>query len=126
MRKKITTALVCAIAFAFMGMPAMADDDDDKEPKYTIKQVMKGAFKGRPALVKKVGGGDASEEEAKKLYEMLVALSKNTPKKGEKDNWKKLTGALVKASKGVVDGDADAGKMLLKAANCKTCHDSHK
>ena len=124
MRKMSTMALACAIALAFVGMPALAADDDDKKPKYTIKQVMKECFKG--PLMKKVGGGKASDAEKKKLHEMLVALSKNTPKKGEKESWDKLTAALIKASKGVAEGDADAGKALMKAGNCKACHSKHK
>ena len=57
---------------------------------------------------------------------MLVALSKNEPPKGDADSWKKLTGALVKAAKGCVDGDADAGAALRKAGNCGACHKKHK
>ncbi|MEO1529650.1 MAG: hypothetical protein AAFX06_29875 [Planctomycetota bacterium] len=124
MRKKITTAMACALAFAFIGMPALAADDDDKKPKYSTKQIMKEAFKG--PLVKKVSSGKASDEEKKKLHEMLVALAKNKPKKGEEDSWKELTAALVKAGKAAVDGQADAGAMLKKAANCKACHSKHK
>ena len=98
--------------------------DDDSAAKYSTKDVMKKAFKG--PLLKKVAGGDASEAEKKELHQMLVALSKNKPKKGDAESWKKLTGALVKASEAAVKGDAKAGSMLKKAANCKACHYSHK
>lgn len=124
MRKKTSMALACAIALVFVGVPTLAADDDDKEPKYTIKQVMKECFKG--PLVKKVAGGKASDEEKKKLHEMLVAMSKNTPKKGDAESWKKLNAALVKAAKAAVDGDEKASAMLKKAANCKACHSKHK
>lgn len=100
----------------------MADDED--KPKYTTKDVMKKAMKG--PLLKKVASGGASEEETKQLHDMLVALSKNKPKKGEQDSWKQLTGALVKAGKAAVDGDSGAGAALKKAANCKNCHSKHK
>ena len=118
------------VAVAFIGLPAFAADDDDSKPKLTIKKVMGQAFKGKDPLVKKVAGGGASAEEAKKLHEMLVALSKNesprADEEGNKESWKKMTAALVKASKGVVDGDEGAGEALSKAANCAACHKAHK
>ena len=125
-RKIIASLTACLLFGAFVCLPAFSadDDDDDSKPKYTIKQVMKKAFKG--PLVKKVAGGKASDEEKKELHEMLVALSKNKPPRGEDDTWKKYTDALVKAGKAAVDGDEKAGGMLKKAANCKACHKEHK
>ena len=129
MRTKIFGGLVCLVAAAFIGLPAIAADDDGDKPKFKTKQIMKVAFKGskeNPPLLKQVASGKGSAEDAKKLHEMLVALSKNKPKKGDAESWAKFTGPLVKASQGVVDGDADAGKALGKAANCKACHKAHK
>ncbi len=123
MQKKSLTTLACTIAAVLICLPAWAADEDDK-PKYEIKQIMKEAFKG--PLLKKVASGDASEEETEKLHEMLVALSKNTPKKGDAESWKKFTSELVKAGKAAVEGKEDAGTMLKKAANCKACHKEHK
>lgn len=124
MSKKIVALLSGSLlAACFVAVPVSAEEEG-KEPKYTTKQVMKTAFKG--GLLKKVAGGEASDEEKKQLHEMLVALSKNTPKKGEADSWKELTSALVKAGKAAVEGDAEAGEMLKKASNCKACHDLHK
>lgn len=122
MRAKIFGGLACLVAVAFIGLPAFAADDD--KPKYKTKEVMKEAFKG--PLLKKVAAGDASEEDTKKLYDMLVALSKNEAPKGDAESWKELTGALVKAGKAAVDGEADAGAMLKKSSNCKACHSKHK
>lgn len=124
MRAKIFGGLVCLAAAAFIGLPVIAADGDGDKPKLKTKQIMKEAFKG--GLVKKVGSGKASAEDAKKLHGMITALSKNKPKKGDAESWKKLTDALVKASQAVVDGDKDAGKGLMKAANCKACHKVHK
>ena len=107
-----------------VALPALAAADDDSAAKYSTKDVMKKAFKG--PLLKKVASGGASEAGKKELHGMLVALSKNKPKKGDAESWKKLTGALVKASEAAVKGDAKAGGMLRKAANCKACHNSHK
>ena len=110
--------LVCLVA-----MPTQAADDDSA-PKYSTKDVMKKAMKG--PLLKKVAGGGASDAEKKELHAMMVALSKNKPKKGDADSWGKLTGALVKASQAAVAGDAKAGDMLKKTSNCKACHGTHK
>ena len=99
-----------------------AEESDGK--KYSTKEVMKVAFKG--GLLKKVSSGNASAEEAKNLHAMLVSLSKNQPKKGDADSWKKLTSALVKASTAVKEGTEGAGVMLQKASNCKACHNIHK
>lgn len=122
---KKTFALVTGslLMFSFVALPVIAADDDS-EPQYSTKEVMKKAMKG--GLLKKVAGGNASAEEKKQLHGMLVALSKNKPKKGEAESWKKLTGALVKASTAAVNGDPKAGAMLKKSANCKACHDPHK
>ncbi|OYP39119.1 hypothetical protein [Rhodopirellula sp. MGV] len=122
-RKSISLALMGAFAVITVCSPVLAADEDDK-PKYTIKEVMKEAFKG--PLVKKVASGDASEEEISKLHEMLVALAKCEPKKGEAESWKKLTGDLVKAVEAVKEGKDDATAMLKKASNCKACHSKHK
>lgn len=127
MRTKIFGGFVCLVAAAFVGLPAFAADDE--EPKFKTKQIMKVAFKGskeNPPLLKQVASGKGTAEDAKKLHGMLVALSKNKPKKGDAESWAKFTGALVKASQGVIDGDADAAKALSKAANCKACHSAHK
>ncbi|WP_182866139.1 hypothetical protein [Stieleria mannarensis] len=124
MRAKIFGSLVCLAAAGFIGLPAIAADDDGDKPKFKTKQVMKEAFKG--PLLKKVAGGDASAEDVKKLHAMLVALSKNEPPRGEEESWKALTGALVKAGKAAVEGKDDAGTMLKKASNCKACHSKHK
>lgn len=122
-KKQWFCCLACFSAVTIFSLSARASEDDGA-PKYSTKVVMKTAFKG--PLIKKVAAGDASDEEKKNLYDMLVALGKNKPPKGEADSWKKLTAALVKAGKAVVDGDADGGAMLKKAANCKACHSKHK
>ena len=119
--RMIVAVLGLAAVTAAFSLAALADDS---EPKYSIKDCMKACFKG--PLIKKVAGGTASAEEKEKLHEMMVAMSKNKPKKGDAESWKKKTTALVKAAKAAVDGDAKAGGMLKKAANCKACHTAHK
>lgn len=88
------------------------------EPKHSIKEVMKIALKG--PLNKKVADGKASDEEKKQLIELYESLAAAMPTKGDADSWKAKTTALLEAAKGT-DGQA-----LMKAANCKACHDVHK
>ncbi len=89
-----------------------------EKPKHSIKEVMKIALKG--PLNKKVADGNATEDEKKQLIELYESLAAATPKKGDADSWKEKTSALLAAAKGT------DGKALLKASNCKACHDSHK
>lgn len=124
MSKKLFALMTGSLLVACLVSAPVTAEDDDAAPKYTTKDVMKTAMKG--GLLKKVASGDASAEEKKQLHEMLVALAKNKPAKGEAESWKELTSALVKAGKSAVDGDEKAGEMLTKASNCKACHDPHK
>lgn len=102
---------------AFVTTTWMAAHAADK-PKHSIKEVMKIAMKG--GLNKKVADGGASDDEKKQLVELYQSMAAATPKKGEAADWKTKTDALLEASKGT------DGKALLKAANCKACHDAHK
>lgn len=120
-KRQVAVVTAMSMVVGLLVLPASADHH---EPKYKTKEVMKQALKG--PLLKKVAAGDASDEEQKLLHEMLVSLSKNKPPKGEAESWKKLTGALVKASQAAVDGTEGAGEMLKKASNCKACHSQHK
>lgn len=121
-KKLLSCCLACFVIAGTSTLSVRADDEG--EPKYKTKEVMKAAFKG--PLIKKVLSGDASDEEKEKLVEMLVALGKNEPPKGEADSWKELTTALTKAGKAIVEGDKEGAAMLKKAANCKACHSKHK
>ena len=123
MTKNLLALFAAALLMAcFVSQPATGEDEDG--PKYKTKDVMKHAMKG--PLLKKVADGNASTEEKKELLEMLVALGKNEPAKGDAESWKKLTDALVKAGKAAVDDEKTAGEMLKKAADCKACHTAHK
>ena len=65
------------IMLCMVALPTIAADDDSA--KYSTKDSMKKAFKG--PLLKKVAGGGASDAEKKQLHSMLVALSKNKPRR---------------------------------------------
>lgn len=117
--------LVFACAFLSMSV-GFAWVDDDETPKYKTKQVMGKVFKGPTALKAKIAKGTATDEEKKLALEMLEAMAKNKPKKGDAESWKKKTEALVKAAKQVVAGEEGGVKALNAASNCKSCHNAHK
>ena len=120
MRKLTTTAVALLVTVVLVGGLAVAGADD----KDTIKKVMKAAMKG--GLNKKVASGKATQPQKEELLSLYEDLAKATPPKGDPASWKDKTGALVVAAKGAVDGKANAGAALGKAANCKACHDMHK
>lgn len=123
MRKALGLVVLGALAAASVGLGLVGAADDDK-PKYTIKEVMKDAQKG--GLYKKVAEGKASKEEKEKLIEYYVALGKQKPPKGDDKSWKEKTEALLTAAKACAKDEKGAGEKLAKAADCMTCHSSHK
>ena len=124
MRMRLRFGLASLGVLAFVGLGVLTAADKE-EPKHTIKEVMKEAHKD--GLLKKVASGKADKDEKDKLLELYTDLSKNKPPKGDADDWKTKTGAMVKAAKGAVDGDKDAAKGLTGVTkSCKACHDAHK
>lgn len=105
-------------------MVALAADTDDGKPKYTIKDVMAEAHKGK--LVNKVQEGAATDEEKEKLVALYIALWENKPPKGDQASWNEKSGALVVASAKALLGEEGAADALKSAANCAACHGSHK
>ena len=125
--KGLVAAAVALLSLAFLFGSNQAGEKGDA--KYTIKQVMAKGFnakKGEVSLKDKVADGKASEAEKKSFLELVTALSKNTPPKGDADAWKEKTTALVSAAQGAVKGDEDAASSLSKLANCVACHGQHK
>jgi hypothetical protein len=109
--------IVLAAAVCFLiGSDSTAGDK--KEPKHSIKEVMKVAMKG--GLCAKVAGGKASDEEKKQLVELFTSLSKQKPPAGDAAAFKERAEGLLKAAK---EGD---GATLKKLANCGTCHKAFK
>lgn len=109
---------VLASTVGALAMMILVGAQAAQDTKYTNKEVMQKAMKG--GLMNKVVGGKATDDEKKQLVDLFTALHENTPKKGDAENWKKMTDALVKAAK-----DAD-GKALKLAANCMACHKEFK
>lgn len=121
---KRISILSLALVVGLAGLNAASADDD--KPKYTTKQVMAKVFKGKTALLPKVAGGTATDDEKATTLEYLKALAANSPKKGDAESWEAKTAALVAAAENVVAGKKGAGSALKAAANCKACHTPHK
>lgn len=96
------------------------------DPKYTIKEVMKLAHQGKPALCAKAVKGQATPEELKQLLECYEALAANKPPRGDADAWKAKTSALIESVKGLLANDKKALAQYQKAVNCQACHKEHK
>jgi len=123
MRKLLMVGLVVACGWIAVSLAGGAAEDE--KPKFTIKQVMKGAHaKGK--LKDKVVAGTATAEEKKQLVECYTALAANKPPKGDEASWKEKTAALLAAAKDAEAGKEGAAAALTKAANCMGCHSAHK
>jgi hypothetical protein len=101
---------VCVAALLGFGLLIGGNQAGDDKPKFTISEVMKKAFAKK----------DYKSMEKDQLVELMTALSKNKPPKGDAESWKKKTTALVDAAK---TGGAEA---VGKAVNCGACHGEHK
>ena len=126
MKNIIKTSIAFAIAATFGAVATTAFAGDKSDDHETIEMVMKKGMKGKGSLVAKVKSGKASKEELKQLHDMFVKLAATKPEKGGLDSWKAKTAALVKATDGLLKGNAKAKGALNKAANCKACHNIHK
>ena len=121
MRKLATLCSFVAVTVIISGAIAA---EEKKENKYTTKKFMQAVKTG--GLHTKVIKGEASEEETKLFVAYVKALPTNKPPKGSADSWKKLTGALAKATEAHLAGKEGSAEALTKAMNCKVCHTPHK
>ena len=114
----LTSFLVAPLALA------SPDDEETPKPKHTTKDVMKKAMKG--GLLKKVAGGEATDEEKKELLDLFISMLENKPPKGEMESWHNLAGASALAAAKMVVGREGAAAELKAATDCKACHSQHK
>ena len=119
MRHVLTFGLALALVGTFVVSATQAADK-----KYSIKDVMKAHKKGE--LREKVLAGTATAEEKQTLVDMYKAMNEAKPPKGDEENWKKLTGAMVTAAEHVRDNKDGAIKELENATKCGDCHKAHK
>jgi hypothetical protein len=111
---------------------------DDKPP--SIEDIMTKAHKGGNSLIASVGKGlrtptpdwDSLHQKTQELVTLGSALGKNTPPKGEKASWDKLTSLYVTNAHKLDEAVAEKNKNDATAAHrrltgsCKTCHNAHK
>lgn len=116
--------LVMAVLAAGMLVVGSVKAEDKKAESPSIKAVMKQAMASK--LAEKASKGEATPEEVKKLADLFTALHEAKPPKGEAEAWAMKTDALVKAIKGVAEGNKEAQVALGKAINCAACHKDHK
>jgi hypothetical protein len=102
----------------------------EAKPKFTIKEVMKGAHmpakEGEKSLRDIVLGGKATPEQKQQLLDFYISLAENEPPKGDKEAWAKKTNAVVLGAAMIVVGRDNGVEVLTKATNCAACHKDHK
>jgi hypothetical protein len=112
--------------------------EPDKAPD--IKQIMQRANKPTGIyfnLKKDLEDDDPMwtemRDEARELAQLIVALGKQTPPKGDKASWTKLTRAYADEAKGLYRAVAKQDRKAARAAvarmggdNCKSCHQVHR
>jgi cytochrome c556 len=140
-RKFGLALLALALGFGLVASIHAADekkkDDKKKEEAASVHDIME-AVPGKKGLVAKLGEAAKGEkwDDAKKIGEQLKKfggdLGKNTPEKGSKESWAKLTEKFEKQmtamAKGAEDKDAKAIGAAAKefGGSCKACHDAHQ
>src|SRR5262249_29479237 len=106
----------------------------------SIKDVMKRAHMGSSSLLPEVGRDlKASppawadlQKHVKELGELGASLNKNTPPKGDRESWDKLTRAYLADVRSLEDAagkqDRAAAQTALNKLNgsCKACHSEHQ
>ncbi len=124
-QRRIGLTVLTAVALAAFASTSLVRGAD-KEPKYTVSEVMKAINKGEDNIAKRVSQGKASKEDIAKMVEHYESLPLNKAPKGEQKSWEEKTAALVKAAKAVKAGEPDALARFKEAGNCKACHSVHK
>ena len=121
--RNVSLVLVCLMIVAVSGVGMLRgaqDDDGQKKPKHTIKEVMKQAHGKK--LLNKVVGGSATKAEKDQLLDLYISILDNKPGKGEQQEWIMKSGRLTVAAARVAVGREGAEEELKEASNCKGCH----
>ena len=135
--KRIRLVGVIVLTGAMFAVSNLAVGFDGE--KLTNKQIMqkvngpKGAFTDlKKSLAQDTPDWPAITKQSKEIVTLTDTLCMNAPRKGDKDNWEKLTKAYNKSAKELVEA---SDKMDLKAAktaqqklatSCMPCHRAHK
>ena len=127
-----------AAAVLVAGMIGVVGAQEKKPP--TIDEVMKKVNNPRMGLKTAVDSAlkantidwEDVQKKSKEMVEHLEALGKNTPPRGAKESWEKLTKEFLDSAKKVEEAakkkDKDATTKALTALGqaCRTCHTAHK
>jgi cytochrome c556 len=131
-------AAVVAVGGLALAVSAGSSAADDKEKTPTIKEIMKKGHAGTKSLLKgiaaqaKAGEWDEAQNGAKTLKTFGEALGKNTPEKGDKESWKKLTDEYKDNTKAVAEAAEKKNAKGVTTAlgkigmSCKGCHSAHR
>ena len=109
-------AIVGVVALLGFGLLIGGNEAGDAKPKYTIKQVMAKAMKGK--------GYQKLEKDEQ--IDLFVALAANMPPMGDAASWKEKTTKLLAAAQSLEKGETDAAAKYKAALDCKACHSVHK
>lgn len=114
-------AILTGILFACTSV--FADENSD-----IIIKAMEDGLKGKTSLIKKTLGGEASDDEIKKLAEIVATLKGTKSPVGDQADYEQKVAALIAAAEAVAGGDKSEAAMtaLKDASNCKACHNEHK
>ena len=127
------TAAVVGLALA-VGASRAANTADVP----SIADIMEEGHSGKKSLVNKIKTAAKedkladAEAPAKKLKEFGEALGKNTPEKGSKESWAKLSAVYKADTAAIHDAVVKKDKKGTEAAmaklqkSCQTCHDVHQ
>jgi cytochrome c556 len=132
------TFVLTAGAVLVASMSLLAGAADESTP--SIKQVMVKLHKGAPSPLAKLktdlGASapdwDKIQKSTKDFVILGAALAKNSPSKGEKDSWVKLSDLYFEDAKALDNAakhhDVAAAKAAQQrlSASCKSCHGVHK
>jgi hypothetical protein len=132
----VATGLALLVAAVLLLPPSTAADKDSP----AIKEIMTKAHKGPDSLIGKLGAELKDDDpewpkvqaQTKELVGLGAALGKNTPPKGDKESWEKLTTAYEDNAKDM-DKAAQKKDKATTAADlknltnmCMHCHKAHK
>ena len=117
---------LAAVLPIFLGLSFAEEEKPAAKPeeKLTIVQIMNEAHE--KGLLNRVRYDKATDEEKKRLLTLYLALQKQTPPQGDKEDWKELTQKAIDATQAVLDGKEGAARRIKIAVNCRNCHGLHK
>ncbi|WP_160149461.1 hypothetical protein [Roseiconus lacunae] len=104
--------------------PNPLPEGDSEDGGYTISQVMQLAHESK--LYRRLFNEPIDEEILQMLRLLYADLPKRQPPKGDIEQWRKRSRALVEAIDAIERGDPKGVSMLKRSVNCSSCHDRHR